>query len=153
MAQPTPQGLDDWKSRMTTDAGDQVIRIAAAVLGRADGKTLLVRKHGTSAFMQAGGKIEQHEDPVTALCRELAEELGLCIDTTDAVYLGRFEAPAANEPGHRVIADLFGITVADSIEPTAEIAEIVWIDPADPGDLSLAPLTRDHVLSLCGTSI
>ncbi|EPM86442.1 NUDIX hydrolase, partial [Pseudomonas syringae pv. actinidiae ICMP 18804] len=36
----------------------KVINIAAALLIGADGRTLLVRKRGTQAFMQPGGKIE-----------------------------------------------------------------------------------------------
>ena len=38
-----------------------VIRIAAALIRRADGRTLLVRKHNTQTFMQPGGKIEASE--------------------------------------------------------------------------------------------
>jgi len=47
------------------------IYIAAAVLTWLDGATLLVRKRGTSAFMHPEGKIDTHEEPVEALCREL----------------------------------------------------------------------------------
>ena len=36
----------------------------------------------------------------------------------------------------------------DDVTALAEIAEIVWIDPAAAPDISLAPLTRDHVLPL-----
>jgi len=53
------------------------IRIAAAVIVRPDGMTLLVRKRGTSAFMQPGGKIEPGETPEQALSRELSEEIGV----------------------------------------------------------------------------
>ena len=54
-----------------------VIRIAAAVILDADGRTLVVRKRGTSAFMQPGGKIMAGESAVDALHREVAEELGV----------------------------------------------------------------------------
>jgi len=80
------------------------IRIAAAVLIDKDGQTLLVRKRGTQAFMQPGGKIDAGEQPVEALVRELHEELNLRIDPADAMYLGQFSAPAANEPGCTVQA-------------------------------------------------
>ncbi|WP_246674460.1 MULTISPECIES: NUDIX domain-containing protein [unclassified Mesorhizobium] len=39
-----------------------------------------MRKRGTSAFTQPGGKIEPREAPLNALVRELREELGLAID-------------------------------------------------------------------------
>jgi hypothetical protein len=32
--------------------------------------------------------------------------------------------------------------------PGREIDEMIWIDPAAPPDVDLAPLTRDHVLPL-----
>ena len=66
----------------------KTIRIAAALLIEPNGQTLLVRKRGTQAFMQPGGKIDAGEQPAEALARELHEELGLIIEPTDAVYLG-----------------------------------------------------------------
>ena len=88
---------------------DSTIRIAAAILIDQAGQTLLVRKRGTTAFMQPGGKIEAHELPVHALARELEEELGLQIDPAQATFLNSFSAPAANEPGFTVEAELFAL--------------------------------------------
>ncbi|MGO4335572.1 NUDIX domain-containing protein [Labrys sp. KB_33_2] len=124
------------------------IRIAAAVIVRPDGMTLLVRKRGTSAFMQPGGKIEPDEQPRQALCRELAEEIGLAVDPARPVYLGRFEAPAAHEDNRMVEAEIFRLDIAEPVAATAEIEEIAWVDPSAPGPLPLAALTRDHVLAL-----
>ncbi|KGE76866.1 NUDIX domain-containing protein, partial [Halomonas salina] len=53
-----------------------ILHIAAALIEDAEGRLLLVRKRGTEAFMQAGGKIEPDESPDEALARELEEELG-----------------------------------------------------------------------------
>jgi 8-oxo-dGTP pyrophosphatase MutT (NUDIX family) len=125
-----------------------MVRIAAAVIRDERGRFLLVRKHGTEAFMQAGGKIEPGEQPVAALMRELNEELGLVLSAADARYLGMFEAEAANEPGFIVQAELFDVAIRDTVTPAAEIAEAVWISRADSQALSLAPLTRRHVLNL-----
>lgn len=122
------------------------LRIAAAVLIGADGQTLLVRKRGTQAFMQPGGKIDAGEQPAQALARELNEELGLHIDPAAAVYLGQFAAPAANEPGFVVEAEVFQVNIDVPVAPAAEIEEVRWIDPASDGGLNLAPLTRDLIL-------
>lgn len=124
----------------------KTIRIAAALLIEPNGQTLLVRKRGTQAFMQPGGKIDAGEQPAEALARELHEELGLIIEPTDAVYLGLFSAPAVNEPGFIVEAELFQVTIDEPVTPAAEIEEVRWIDPATDGDLILAPLTRDLIL-------
>ncbi|CRM43903.1 pyrimidine (deoxy)nucleoside triphosphate pyrophosphohydrolase [Pseudomonas sp. 31 R 17] len=122
------------------------IRIAAAVLIDKEGQTLLVRKRGTLAFMQPGGKIDPGEQAVEALARELHEELNLHIDPAQALYLGQFSAPAANEPGFTVQAELFQLHIDVAVTPAAEIEEIRWIDPAGDGGLHLAPLTRDLIL-------
>jgi 8-oxo-dGTP diphosphatase len=47
-----------------------------------------------------------------------------------------------------VRASLYGIDVIGDITPKAEIDAIVWINPAAPPDIPLAPLTRDYVLPL-----
>ena len=127
-------------------ATPNIIRIAAALLIGPDGRTLLVRKRGTLAFMQPGGKIEPHEQPITALARELEEELALKIDPANATYLGHFSAPAVNEPGFEVQAELFLLHIQQSVAPAAEIEEVQWIDPQGDGGLILAPLTRDLIL-------
>jgi len=129
------------------------IRIAAALLIGSDGQTLLVRKRGTQAFMQPGGKIDAGEQPAEALVRELHEELGLCIDPAAAIYLGQFSAPAANEPGFVVEAELFQVNIDVPVTPAAEIEEVRWIDPAGDGNLVLAPLTRDLILPFYRSSL
>lgn len=126
----------------------KTIRIAAALLIDPHGQTLLVRKRGTRAFMQPGGKIEAGELPVKALARELFEELGLRIDEAEARYLGNFSAPAANEPGFEVVCELFRVDTAEVVVPAAEIEEAVWVDGEAALHLELAPLTRDSILPI-----
>ena len=50
-----------------------------------------------------------------------------------------------------VHASLYGIDVTGDIRPSQEIDEAIWIDPAAPPDISLAPPTREHVLPLACT--
>ncbi len=126
----------------------RIIHIAAALLIGADGKTLLVRKRDTLAFMQPGGKIEPGEQPVDALARELEEELGVRIDPAQARYLGAFSAPAANEPGFEVRCELFRVDITEAVTIAAEIEEAVWVDHHGHAHLELAPLTRDEILPL-----
>ncbi|KPY35327.1 NUDIX hydrolase [Pseudomonas syringae] len=126
----------------------KIICIAAALLIGADGRTLLVRKRGTRAFMQPGGKIEPGEPAPQALARELEEELGLIVDPAQAVFLGEFTAPAANEPGFEVNCQLYEVRTDAQAVPAAEIEEVLWVDADSHAGLQLAPLTRDMILPL-----
>lgn len=125
-----------------------LIRIVAAVVLDGAGKTLLVRKRGTAAFMQPGGKLASGETSLGALEREIGEELGCGLESASCRPLGRFSAPAANEPGWTVEAELFAARLSGEIRLDAEIEEAIWIDPDGETELELAPLTRAYALPL-----
>jgi 8-oxo-dGTP diphosphatase len=127
---------------------NNTIRVVAALIRDDRGRILVVRKRGTEAFMQPGGKRDAGEDDLTALDRELDEELGCRMVPGSARPLGQFDCAAANEPGWRVQASVYAVNVRGAVVPRAEIAEVLWIDPAVPVSVVLAPLTRDHVLPL-----
>jgi 8-oxo-dGTP diphosphatase len=127
----------------------KVIKIVAAMAMHKDqARILLVRKRGTKAFMQPGGKREAGETDLQALSREIREELGCDIALPGAEYLGEFSAAAAHEHGYRVEAKLYRVSLIGEPKPAAEIEEAIWIWPDKPGDIELAPLTRLHVLAL-----
>ena len=126
----------------------KLIRMAAALIDDGNGSLFLVRKKGTAAFMQAGGKIEEGEEPYEALIRELAEELTLT-PMSKPQYIGLRTAKAANEPGRSVEAHLFHLRT--STRPFiigGELEEGLWVSLAGAARLNLAPLTRHHVLPL-----
>ncbi|WP_311924686.1 NUDIX domain-containing protein [Microvirga sp. 3-52] len=125
-----------------------MIEIVTALVRDQRGHVLLVRKRGTESFMQPGGKREPGESDLDALARELREELGCGVVPGSTKKLGVFEAPAANEPGQRVQATIYAAELSGGIACQAEIEDHTWIDPREPGDTPLAPLTRDTILPL-----
>ncbi|HUB25743.1 MAG TPA: NUDIX domain-containing protein [Tepidisphaeraceae bacterium] len=127
------------------------IRIAAAIINNERGQTLLVRKHSSQVFIQPGGKINSGETELAALYRELKEELN-CVPIRTR-FCGHFSAPAANEAEHVVEAAIYWVDIEGPVAPASEIAEIIWVDPKDPGDRPIAPLTREHVLPIASASM
>ncbi|MEE1610684.1 NUDIX hydrolase [Microvirga sp. CF3016] len=125
-----------------------MIEIVTALVRDERGRVLVVRKRGTESFMQPGGKREPGESDLDALARELREELGCSIVAGSAKLLGVFVAPAANEPGQQVRAAVYAARLAGEVICRAEIEDHIWIDPREPRDTPLAPLTRDTILPL-----
>ena len=123
--------------------------MSAAVITDVDGRLLLVRKAGTTAFMQPGGKPEPGESPARTLSRELEEELALRVPERDMRPLGRFVSAAANEPGHRVIAEAFAVDAEpEDVTVQAELAELRWLERGDWTSVPLAPLSTEHLLPI-----
>ena len=134
-------------SAIAGQATPRRIHVSAAVILDDLGRLLVVRKTGTTAFMQPGGKPEPGESASETLSRELAEELGLQVEPADLLALGSFTAAAANEPGFLVVADVFAADIG-SQRPVAraEIAEFCWVTRADAEQLEIAPLALENFL-------
>jgi 8-oxo-dGTP pyrophosphatase MutT (NUDIX family) len=115
------------------------------------GRLLTVRKRGTGMFMHPGGKPEPGETAVEAAARELAEEVGIVIAPEDLELMGTWIADAANEAATDIEATVFMAPGTWPAHPSAEIAEIRWLDLEElsrrrsfPPDL--APLLTEHIL-------
>ncbi|MCZ7486675.1 NUDIX domain-containing protein [Rhizobium rhizogenes] len=137
---------------MSTEAKREII-IAAAVLLNERRQMLVVRKRGTTQFMQPGGKIDPGETPEQALHRELAEEIGLTLPDHAVHYEGVFREEAANEPGADVVAHAFTARLHTEVLPQAEIEEVRWLDLDTKPDLPIARLTETRMLPLARAAL
>lgn len=111
----------------------RVISVSAVVLTRSDGAVATVRKRGTDRFMLPGGKWEPGESPAECAVREIHEELGVTLESGALTALGRFETATANEPGFRLVSEVFLVDLDDDGDepvPRAEIAELRWVLPS-----------------------
>ncbi len=124
------------------------LTISAACLIDDAGRLLLVRKRNTKAFMLPGGKTEPGETPITALARELQEELNLRLPSAELRLLGQFRAAAANEADTWIDASVFQARLPHSVSAAAELEELCWLAPGDVLPDTLAPLLREHVLPM-----
>ena len=130
-------------------AADQpVIRVSAVLAVDGAGRLLVVRKRGTSVWMQPGGKPEPGETPAETLARELHEELGVRLDPSELEPLGTFTTAAANEAGTTLVADVFRAVIEHPVVADAEIDAVMWMHPDDFARHQLAPLITQHMLAL-----
>jgi 8-oxo-dGTP diphosphatase len=125
------------------------IHVAAGIVTDSAGRAVVVRKRGTTGFMQPGGKIERGESALATLVRELREELGIEVIADETEFLGSYEAAALNEPGQTVRAEVFALTTDAALVVGNEIEELYWLEsPSDVDSVELAPLTIDVLLPL-----
>ncbi|WP_426998349.1 NUDIX hydrolase [Pseudarthrobacter sp. N5] len=122
------------------------IIVSAVCVFDEDGRLLTVRKRGTDKFMHPGGKPEPGETAVQAAARELQEEVGIVLAPDELELMGVWLADAANEVATEIVATVFTAPGTWTAHPSAEIAEIRWLDPAAELPDDLAPLLTDHVL-------
>lgn len=105
----------------------RVISVSAVVLTRPDSAVVTVRKAGTDRFMLPGGKWEAGESPLECAIREVDEELGVTLTPRELSPLGRFDTDTANEPGFRLVSEVFAAHVDGLRAPRAEIVEARWV--------------------------
>ena len=124
---------------------DRIVVSAVCVYDRT-GRLLTVRKRGTDKFMHPGGKPEPGETAAQAASRELLEEVGIAVEPEDLQLMGVWLADAANEAATDIEATVFTAPGTWHAHPSAEIAEIRWLDLAGELPADLAPLLTDHIL-------
>lgn len=135
-----------------SSSGPSVIVVSAVCVFDATGRLLTVRKRGTDKFMHPGGKPEPGESAAQAASRELAEEVGIEVAPHELQPLGVWLAAAANEAGTDIEATVFTAPGYWEAHPSAEIAEIRWLDLEAELPDDLAPLLTDHILPLLTAS-
>jgi 8-oxo-dGTP diphosphatase len=123
-----------------------LIVVSAVCVFDGAGRLLTVRKRGTDKFMHPGGKPEAGETAAETASRELEEEVGIVLAPEKLELLGTWLADAANEDATLIEATVFRAPGVWSARPSAEIAEIRWLDLAAELPDDLAPLLTAHVL-------
>ena len=96
-------------------------------------KTILsTRSHGKDKYYIPGGKREQGESDIQALCREIKEELSVNLNIDTIEFLGEFQAQAHGHPAGTIVKmTCYTATYTGDLLPDSEIEELVWPNHAD----------------------
>ena len=92
------------------------------------GHLLSTRSRGKDRYYIPGGKREAGETDAQTLRREIREELTVDLDPASLAHAGTWEAPAHGHPdGVLVRMTCYTATYAGTLQPAAEIEELVWL--------------------------
>ena len=121
---------------MSSETVRDPVRVAAAVIERADGRVLLAQRPHGKAYAGywefPGGKLERGETPRAALARELHEELGIVVTQASPWLVQEFVYPHAHVELH-----FFRVRAWDGDFVGHDGQAFAW---QDPHDVRLAPL-------------
>lgn len=93
-----------------------------------EGKLLSTRSRGKDRYYLPGGKREAGETDAETLVREIKEELTVDLDAASLQHVGTFEAQAHGHPaGVRIVMICYSGHYAGTLQPAAEIEEVVWL--------------------------
>ena len=102
---------------------------ASAIVLDGGGRVLLARRAaepGKGRWDLLGGFIDEGEDPLAALRRELAEEIGLEVEPGD--FVGGFP-DRYGEDGPPTLNFYWAAQLEGKPQPSEEIAELRWFEP------------------------
>jgi 8-oxo-dGTP diphosphatase len=95
------------------------------------------KSYGKDKYYIPGGKREEGETDVQALCREIKEELSVDLIIETLQFVGEFQAQAHGHPeGTIVKMTCYMADYTGDLKPDSEIEEIIWLSYADKGKIA-----------------
>jgi len=123
------------------------VHVVAGVIRDAAGRVLVAErpagKHLAGFWEFPGGKSDPGESPLDALRRELAEELGIRVESAEPLI-----AVPWSYPGKDIVLDAWIVTAYSGEVHAREHEALRWVDPADLAKLSMPPADVPIVTAL-----
>lgn len=126
---------------------DPPIHVVAGVLRDAEGRVLVAErpagKHLAGFWEFPGGKSDPGETPPDALRRELAEELGIRVESAERLIAVPWSYPEKN-----IVLDAWLVTAYTGDVLAREHAALRWVDPHALAHLPMPPADKPVVTAL-----
>lgn len=102
-------------------------RIAAIIIQ--EGRLLMQTGRGCSELWTPGGKIDEGENDLECLKRELKEEIG--VKLIEAVFFKKYLTENFYSDKYKIIDRVYIAKIEGEIKPDAEIDSIIWLTKED----------------------
>lgn len=126
----------------------EALTVIAGILVDSAGRVLVAeRPHGThmAGYWEfPGGKLNAGESPLEGLCRELAEELGVAVESAEPFCKEIFHYPERT-----VHLDVWWVEAFSGEPSPLERQRLRWISPPEFGELAMLPADEPIVAQVC----
>jgi 8-oxo-dGTP diphosphatase len=127
-----------WAIELSESRASAVIDVIVGIVRNHAGDILIgLRPEGThmaGSWEFPGGKLNSGEAPLAGLKRELAEELGITVESAEAFVVREFEYP-----DRHVRLDVWWVLAYRGTPEPGEGQTLRWVDAAELDDASLLP--------------
>jgi mutator protein MutT len=124
------------------------ITVVAAIIRRGN-KVLITRRfndvHLAGYWEFPGGKVEAHETLMTALEREIREELGVTIRIDDEYF-----SVTHSYPSRTVRLHFFSCSLLEGEPKPLEVADLRWVDTSELQQFQFPPADEELIKHLQG---
>ena len=124
-------------------------KIGLLVLSKDGSKFLVCEKAKgdfTTDFIIPGGSVEEGENDLQCLTREITEELNTEVNKNSLEFLGKYIDVAAGDNTKDVSIRLYKGDLLNEPRPFGEIKEIHWIGKNDVDNPRVSPIIRNKIL-------
>lgn len=104
------------------------------------------KNHFTSDFIMPGGRIEEGEDDIQCLIREIKEELAVQVDEKSLTYINEYIDIAAGDETKDVSIKLYRGDIIGIPTPSNEIIKFHYLKKGDIGHPRLSPIIKNKIL-------
>ena len=129
----------DVKNKVKFEESPKHVLAAASLVTNGDGKVLLIEGPGGRGWECPGGRIEEGEDLIAGLRREVLEEAGVEVD------VGRMTGIYFNLSVGVVIFCFLSTYVSGELRTSPESLQVKWFSPEESLEMISHPVIQDRV--------
>ena len=122
-------------------------KIGLLVLSEDGDKFMVCEKNNfTSDFIMPGGQLDEGENDINCLSREIKEELNVNLDLNSLIFINEYNDIASGDLTKDVSIRLYQGKILGIPKPSSEIINYYWIGKEDIGNKRVSPIIRNKII-------